>query len=66
MHFRPAFPDDFIAALAAIKNAGLTPALLEDYVSLAPGTAAAASAVTVPDASTARHRPTPDATESPP
>ena len=38
MHFRPAFPDDFIAALTAIKEAGLTPALLEDYVSLAPGT----------------------------
>jgi peptidoglycan/xylan/chitin deacetylase (PgdA/CDA1 family) len=32
MHFRPAFPDDFIAALEAIKAAGLTPALLEDYV----------------------------------
>jgi peptidoglycan/xylan/chitin deacetylase (PgdA/CDA1 family) len=32
MHFRPAFPDDFIAALTAIKNSGLTPALLEDYV----------------------------------
>ena len=38
MHFRTAFPDDFVAALTAIKNAGLTPALLEDYVSLAPGT----------------------------
>jgi peptidoglycan/xylan/chitin deacetylase (PgdA/CDA1 family) len=38
MHFRPAFPDDFIAALTAIKNSGLTPALLEDYVALAPGT----------------------------
>ena len=32
MHFRPAFPDDFVAALDAIKAAGLTPALLEDYV----------------------------------
>ena len=32
MHFRPAFPDDFVAALEAIKAAGLTPALLEDYV----------------------------------
>jgi peptidoglycan/xylan/chitin deacetylase (PgdA/CDA1 family) len=38
MHFRPAFPEDFIAALTAIKNSGLTPALLEDYVGLAPGT----------------------------
>nr|WP_296072180.1 polysaccharide deacetylase family protein [uncultured Actinoplanes sp.] len=32
MHFRPAFVKDFIAALQAIHRAGLTPALLEDYV----------------------------------
>jgi peptidoglycan/xylan/chitin deacetylase (PgdA/CDA1 family) len=32
MHFRPAFTNDVIAALTAIHNAGLTPALLEDYV----------------------------------
>jgi peptidoglycan/xylan/chitin deacetylase (PgdA/CDA1 family) len=32
MHFRPAFVDDFLAALEAIHNAGLTPALLEDYI----------------------------------
>ncbi len=32
MHFRPAFVKDFLAALAAIKRAGLTPARLEDYV----------------------------------
>jgi peptidoglycan/xylan/chitin deacetylase (PgdA/CDA1 family) len=32
MHFRPRFVDDFIAALQAIKAAGLTPALLEDYL----------------------------------
>jgi peptidoglycan/xylan/chitin deacetylase (PgdA/CDA1 family) len=32
MHFRPAFPDDFVAALNAIKNSGLIPARLEDYV----------------------------------
>ena len=32
MHFRPAFVRDFIAALQAIHRAGLTPALLEDYV----------------------------------
>jgi peptidoglycan/xylan/chitin deacetylase (PgdA/CDA1 family) len=32
MHFRDRFVDDFIAALQAIKAAGLTPALLEDYV----------------------------------
>lgn len=32
MHFRPAFADDFLAALNAIHDAGLTPALLEDYV----------------------------------
>jgi peptidoglycan/xylan/chitin deacetylase (PgdA/CDA1 family) len=32
MHFRPAFVNDVIAALTAIHNAGLTPALLEDYI----------------------------------
>jgi len=32
MHFRPAFVKDFLAALRAIHRAGLTPALLEDYV----------------------------------
>jgi len=32
MHFRPAFVQDFLAALRAIKRAGLTPALLEDYI----------------------------------
>lgn len=32
MHFRPAFVDDFLAVLKAIHKAGLTPALLEDYV----------------------------------
>ncbi|NJC63875.1 polysaccharide deacetylase family protein [Planosporangium flavigriseum] len=32
MHFRPAFADDFLAALQAIHDAGLTPALLEDYI----------------------------------
>jgi peptidoglycan/xylan/chitin deacetylase (PgdA/CDA1 family) len=32
MHFRPRFVDDFIAALQAIKTAGLTPALLENYL----------------------------------
>ncbi len=32
MHFRPAFVDDFLAVLAAIAQAGLTPALLEDYI----------------------------------
>jgi len=32
MHFRPAFVKDFLAALRAIHQAGLTPALLEDYV----------------------------------
>jgi peptidoglycan/xylan/chitin deacetylase (PgdA/CDA1 family) len=32
MHFRPAFAADFIAALRAIHRAGLTPALLEDYI----------------------------------
>lgn len=32
MHFRPAFVKDFLAALRAIHKAGLTPALLEDYL----------------------------------
>jgi peptidoglycan/xylan/chitin deacetylase (PgdA/CDA1 family) len=32
MHFRPAFVDDFLAALRAIADAGLTPALLENYI----------------------------------
>jgi peptidoglycan/xylan/chitin deacetylase (PgdA/CDA1 family) len=32
MHFRPAFAKDVLAALLAIKKAGLTPALLEDYI----------------------------------
>jgi peptidoglycan/xylan/chitin deacetylase (PgdA/CDA1 family) len=38
MHFRPTFADDVLAALTAIHDAGLTPALLEDYVS-SPGSA---------------------------
>ena len=32
MHFRPAFVQDVLAALTAMHDAGLTPALLEDYV----------------------------------
>lgn len=32
MHFRPAFVNDVLAALKAIHDSGLTPALLEDYV----------------------------------
>ncbi len=32
MHFRPAFVNDVLAALNAIHAAGLTPALLENYV----------------------------------
>jgi peptidoglycan/xylan/chitin deacetylase (PgdA/CDA1 family) len=32
MHFRTSFVEDFLAALRAIRKAGLTPALLEDYV----------------------------------
>jgi peptidoglycan/xylan/chitin deacetylase (PgdA/CDA1 family) len=37
MHFRPAFPQDVLAALKAIHDAGLTPALLEDYIGPTPG-----------------------------
>ena len=33
MHFRPAFAKDVLAALTAIHQAGLTPALLENYIS---------------------------------
>ncbi|GID92454.1 chitooligosaccharide deacetylase [Amorphoplanes digitatis] len=36
MHFRPAFVKDFLAALRAIHRAGLTPALLEDYIPRRP------------------------------
>jgi peptidoglycan/xylan/chitin deacetylase (PgdA/CDA1 family) len=32
MHFRPAYGDDFTAALIRMKASGVTPALLEDYV----------------------------------
>ena len=32
MHFRPQFPEDVLAALTAIHKAGLTPALLTDYM----------------------------------
>jgi peptidoglycan/xylan/chitin deacetylase (PgdA/CDA1 family) len=38
MHFRPTFAEDVLAALTAIHDAGLTPALLEDYVA-PPGSA---------------------------
>jgi peptidoglycan/xylan/chitin deacetylase (PgdA/CDA1 family) len=32
MHFRPTVVEDFLAGVNAIREAGLTPALLEDYV----------------------------------
>jgi len=32
MHFRPAYPDDFLAALTRMKASGVQPALLEQYV----------------------------------
>ncbi|MCU7727023.1 polysaccharide deacetylase family protein [Actinoplanes sp. KI2] len=47
MHFRPAFVQDFLAALRAIHRAGLTPALLEDYV---PGAGSPAPSVHFPPA----------------
>lgn len=34
MHFRDTFPDDFVAALQAIKAAGLTPAVLGNYANV--------------------------------
>jgi hypothetical protein len=45
MHFRPAFPDDVLAALNAIKNSGLTPALLDDYVQVGAETTGTAPEV---------------------
>ncbi len=39
MHFRTTFDEDFVAALRAIAASGLIPALLEDYVQLAPTSA---------------------------
>lgn len=36
MHFRPAFLKDVVAALKAIHRAGLTPALLENYITPPP------------------------------
>jgi hypothetical protein len=36
MHFTDSFPVDFLAALQAIKAAGLTPARLADYVTPLP------------------------------
>lgn len=32
MHFRDAFIADYLAALRAIYDSGLAPALLEDYI----------------------------------
>lgn len=32
MHFRPAYPDDFLATLVKMKQSGVQPALLEEYV----------------------------------
>jgi peptidoglycan/xylan/chitin deacetylase (PgdA/CDA1 family) len=32
MHFRPAYPDDFLAALTQMKQSGVQPALLETYI----------------------------------
>ncbi|NUO59655.1 MAG: polysaccharide deacetylase family protein [Hamadaea sp.] len=32
MHFRPAYPDDFLAVLTRMKQSGVQPALLEEYV----------------------------------
>jgi peptidoglycan/xylan/chitin deacetylase (PgdA/CDA1 family) len=36
MHFRPTVVQDFLAGLQAIHDAGLTPALLEDYIGGSP------------------------------
>jgi peptidoglycan/xylan/chitin deacetylase (PgdA/CDA1 family) len=63
MHFRSAFPDDFIAALTVIKNAGLTPALLEDYVGLASGTPPPPPPTPSPSPPPPPPAPAPDATE---
>jgi peptidoglycan/xylan/chitin deacetylase (PgdA/CDA1 family) len=49
MHFRPAFVNDFIAALQAIHDAGLTPALLEDYIPEPDAPAVAATPTPEPE-----------------
>ena len=66
MHFRPMFLDDFVAALIAIKAAGLTPALLEDYVDLAPGTAPVYQPPPQPQPQPATNPPAPAPTTSTP
>ncbi|MEV1289519.1 polysaccharide deacetylase family protein [Micromonospora sp. NPDC049679] len=48
MHFRPAFVADFLAALQAIHDAGLTPALLADYLPDGPEPAIPSSPVSAP------------------
>ena len=57
MHFRPTVVQDFIAGLQAIKDAGLTPALLEDYVG---GDPPAVTPTTTDPVPTPTPTPTPD------
>jgi peptidoglycan/xylan/chitin deacetylase (PgdA/CDA1 family) len=56
MHFRPTVVQDFIAGLQAIKDAGLTPALLEDYIGGSPP----APATTEPASTATTSPPTPN------
>ncbi len=65
MHFRPAFPEDFIAALVAIKAAGLTPALLEDYVSVGGSIGPAPAPPPPTPTPTPAPEPTPEPTQPP-
>ena len=48
LHFRATFVEDFLAALWAIHDAGLTPALLESYLVAAPETVGTPSPTTRP------------------
>jgi peptidoglycan/xylan/chitin deacetylase (PgdA/CDA1 family) len=61
MHFRPTVVQDFVAGLQAIKDAGLTPALLEDYI----GGSAPPVNVPASEPVTASPSPSPSPTPSP-
>ena len=64
MHFRPTVVQDFLAGLQAIKDAGLTPALLEDYIGGTPPPVNPPP-VNPPTSPTPTPTPTPDPTTPP-
>ena len=63
MHFRSTVVQDFIAGLQAIKDAGLTPALLEDYIGGSPP--APTTTEPIPTVSPLPPEPTPTPTPTP-